>query len=185
MRHMMLGLLAALTVAFGQARLAAGDPPLPRFTEEREAAALHFIKKHAPDIVPLLEGLKKNNLPQYQTEIREVFKVTEMLAELQEDEPRRHDLELKIWIAESKAFSLVAKLSTPSADDRKKVDQQLVDLAKELVELDIQVLELKSDQLDKELGEIKDELARAREHVDKNAKARYDGLISQVRQKKK
>lgn len=185
MRHSCVGLLAVLSLTVSQARLWAADPPLPRFTEEREAAALHFIKKHAPDIVPLLEGLKKSNLPQYQTEIREVFKVTEMLAELQDDEPRRHDLELKIWIAESKAFTLVAKLSTPNEDERKKVDQQLMDVAKELVELDIQVLELKSDQLDKELGEIKDELARAREQVEKNAKAKYDGLVSQVRQRKK
>src|SRR4051812_1073491 len=101
---------------------------LPRFTEEREAAALFFIKKHVPDILPLMEQLKKNNLAQYQQEIREVFQVTEMLAELQ-DEPRRHELELKIWITESKAFAQVAKLSTPSEEERKKVEEGLLGLA--------------------------------------------------------
>ena len=137
-----------------------------------------------PEVLPLLEGLKKNNVPQYQMEIREVFQVTEMLADLQ-DEPRRHELELKIWVAESKAYAMVAKLSTPNDEERKKVDGQLMELARQLADLDIQVLELKSDQLDKELGELKDELARARDMVEKNAKSRYDGLVSQVRQRKK
>src|SRR6516164_74906 len=39
---------------------------LPRFTEEREAAALCFVKKHLPELAPLLEQLKKNNNVQYQ-----------------------------------------------------------------------------------------------------------------------
>jgi hypothetical protein len=36
---------------------------LPRFTEEREAAALFFVKKHVPELLPLLEELKKINTP--------------------------------------------------------------------------------------------------------------------------
>src|SRR5207302_1130631 len=96
--HLLLGLIAVLAMTPGQPRLLA-ETSLPRFTEEREAAALFFINKHAPEV--------------------------------------------------------------------------------------LHVLELKADQLDKELGEAKDELARARDQVDKSAKARYDSLISQVRQRKK
>lgn len=153
---------------------------LPRFTEEREAAALFFVKKHLPELMPLLTELKKNQPAQYRREIRDIFQVTEMLADLQ-DEPRRHDLELKIWKSENRAHVLVARLSTPSAEVRKQTLDQLKTLARELVDLDIAVLELQADQLDKELGEVKDELARAREQIEQNVKARLDGLIDKTR----
>jgi hypothetical protein len=165
---------------------AEGDPnPLPRFTEEREAAALFFVKKHLPELLPLLEELKKNNAPQYQHEIREIFQVTEMLADLREDDPKRYELELKVWKAENKANTLVAQLSTPTDEVRKKVEVQLQDLAKELVELDMQVLELRAEQLDKELGEVKDDLAKMRDNLDKQVKDRYEGLLDKARRPKK
>jgi hypothetical protein len=170
-----LGCLTAVGPAAGAA--------LPRFTEEREAAALFFVKKHAPDLLPLLDKLKKDDVKQYQQEIREVFHVTELLAELQ-DEPRRYELELKIWKTESKAAALVAKLSIPSADERKKAEAALLDLARELVELDVQVLEYKADQLDKELGATKDELSRVRDQMDKQVKSRYERLVEQAAKRK-
>jgi hypothetical protein len=179
-------LLLAWLILVGRAAVAVGSPAasLPRFTEEREAAARFFIKKHVPEILPLLDELKKNNPASYQQEIREVFQVTEMLADLQDD-PRRHDLELRIWTAESKAHALIAKLATPNEDERKKVEASLHELARELVELDIQVLELKADRLDKELAEVNHELSRARDQMDRDVKTRYKGLLNQAKKRKK
>ena len=54
-----LARVAALAVAV-LFPCAARAEPLPRFTEEREAAALHFVRKHCPDLIPLLDDLKKN-----------------------------------------------------------------------------------------------------------------------------
>src|SRR5205807_6979668 len=98
--------------------------PLPRFAEEREAAALHFVKKHCPELIPLLDELKKSNRPAYELQVRETFQVTELLADLQDD-PKRYDLELKIWKAENKAMVLVGRLATPKEDERKAIEDQL------------------------------------------------------------
>jgi hypothetical protein len=157
---------------------------LPRFTEEREAAALCFVKKHLPDLVPLLEQLKKNNAKQYEHEVREIFQATEWLTDFQED-AKRYDLELRIWKAENKAHILAAKLSSPVEEERKQLEGQLLALAKELVELDVLVLEVKADQLDKELGEVKDELAKARENGDKQIKERYEQLLEKAKKRRK
>ena len=190
MHRALFGLAAAVMLA---AAAAVASPALsteretsalPRFTEEREAAALFFVKKHLSDLVPFLEELKKNNVAGYEKEIREIFQVTELLADLRDDPPR-YELELKIWKTENKAYLLVAKLSTPSADERKKLEGQLQELAKELVNLDIQVLELKADQLDKELGEVKDELAKAKENVEKQTKDRYQTLLGRAKKQQK
>jgi len=157
---------------------------LPRFTEEREAAALCFVKKHLPDLVPLLEQLKKNNLKQYEHEVREIFQATEWLADFQED-AKHYELELRIWKAENKAHILAAKLSTSADEERKQLETQLQSLAKELIELDVQVLELKADQLDKELGEVKDELAKARDNPEKQVKERYEQLLQKAKKRGK
>jgi hypothetical protein len=159
-------------------------PSLPRFTEEREAAALFFVKKNAPEIAPLLEQLKKDSELQYQREVREIFQVTEYLAELQDD-PRRHDLELKIWKTENKVYLLVARLSALNDEERKKTEASIHDLARELVNLDIQVLELRADRLNKELADVKDELTKARDQIDKQTQSRYEALLEQAKKRKK
>jgi hypothetical protein len=176
---MRTGLTLILVLFLGLAWTRAGDAP-PRFTEEREAAAVYFVRKHAPEVLPLLMQLKKDSPTQYQHEIREVFYVTELLAELMDD-PKRHELELRIWKAESRARALTARLSIPAEDERKKVEANLQEMARELVELDIQVLELKAEQLDKELSETKEELVRTREQIDKATRTRYEGLVGKVK----
>src|SRR5437763_8672719 len=133
--------------------------PLPRFTEEREAAALHFVRKHCPELVPMLDELKKSNRTAYEQQVRETFQVTELLADLQDD-PKRHELELKIWKAENKALVLVARLATPKEDERKAVEEQLQALAKELVELDVQSMEHRVEVLRLELAAAKEDLAK-------------------------
>ena len=162
---------------------AASAEPLPRFTEEREAAALHFVRKHCPELVPLLEDLKKANRTVYELQVRETFQVTELLADLQED-PKRYELELKIWKAENKAFVLVAKLATRKEEDRKAVEEQLLLLAKELVELDVQSLEHRVEVLRTELMATKDELSKLRDNFDRTVKDRHEALLEKARRKK-
>ena len=162
--------------------LSAADP-LPRFTEEREAAALHFVRKHCPELLPLLEELKKSNRVVYETQVRETFQVTELLADLQDD-PKRYDLELKIWKAENKALVLVAKLATPKEEDRKAVEEQLQTLARELVELEVLSLEHRVGLLQNELAAAKDELSKFRDNFDRTVKERFESLVEKARKKK-
>jgi hypothetical protein len=180
--RMALSLLGFLLLAGNAA--AAPKLSLPRFTEEREAASLFFVKKHLPELLPLLGELKKNNLTRYHQEISEVFQVTEMLADLQ-DEPKRHDLELKIWKAENRAHLLVARLRAPPEEERKKLQEQLRDLARELVDLDIRMMEAQAEELDRELGEVRNELARTREQVEQKVKDRYESLLDKSRKPRK
>jgi hypothetical protein len=169
------GLVLTIVVFLGLSGLSRAEA-LPRFTEEREAAALFFVKKHLPEMLPLLEQLRKNSPTLYEEEVREIFQVTEYLADLRDD-MKRHDLELRIWKAENRAHAMAAQLSTPNEDERKKVELSLQDLARELVDLDVQVLELKSVQLDRELDDLKGELAKARENMDAQVKDRYQKLL--------
>lgn len=184
MLRTVLVLLCLLAPAFAFTRTtASAAEPLPRFTEEREAAALHFVRKHCPNLVPLLEDLKRTNRPAYERQIRETFHVTELLADLQDD-PKRYDLELKIWKAENQALVLVAKLATPKDEDRKAVEEQLLVVAKELVELDQQSLEHRVELLQSELTTAKEELTKFRDSFDRTVKERYEALLEKAKKKR-
>ncbi len=153
---------------------------LPRFTEEHEVAALHFVKKHLPELLPVLEELKKSSPTQYQREIRELYHDAEALNDLSDD-AARHELELAIWKTENKAHLFVARLSTPSEAKRKEMSARIEQLARELVNLDLKVLELKAEQLDKELGEVKDEIAKITDGKDRIVQERFKALLEKAR----
>jgi hypothetical protein len=176
-------LLIAILAIASAAAVQADSSSLPRFTEEREAAALHFVKKNLPDFLPLLEELKKSSAAQYQQQVREIFRVSEMLADLMA-EPKRHDLELKIWKTENRAFLAVAKLSSAKDEEKKALEDQLRELAKELVDFDVQSLEMRAAELERDLDGTKDELARLRENLDKSVKDRFDNLLERVKKRK-
>jgi hypothetical protein len=163
--------------------LAAAQQSLPRFTEEREAAALFFVKKQLPELVPFLDELKKASPGRYEQEIGRIFLTTEMLADLR-DNQRRHDLEVKIWKTENKAYLLVARLATLSEAERKKYEGQLMEFAKELADLDILSLKLKSEQLSQELADVNAELAKSRANPEKLAKERYEALLEKLKKAK-
>ena len=162
--------------------MASADPP-PRFTEEREAAAIHFVKKQCPELLPLLDEFKKANRAAYEAQIRETFQVTELLAELQDDE-KRYALELKAWKAENKALVLVAQLATPKEEDRKVIEGQLQVLAREIVDLELQSLEQRIELLQSELVSSKDELGKFRDNLERTVKDRYESLLEKARKKK-
>jgi len=181
---MLIAVRFALVV--GMAALAAqvvrAEPP-PRFTEEREAAALYFVKKQCPELMPLLDELKKTNRAAYEAQIRETFQVTELLAELQDDD-KRYQLELKVWKAENKALVLVARLTTLQGEDRKAIEGQLHALAKELVDLEFQSLEHRIELLQNELVTSKEELGKFRDNHERSVKDRYESLLEKARKRK-
>lgn len=169
-------------VLAGAGRAGASDA-LPRFTEEREAAALHFVRKHCPELVPMLDELKRGSRAAYEQQVRETFQVTEYLADLQDD-PKRYDLELRVWKAENKAMVLVARLATPKEDDRTAIEDQLRTLAKELVDLEVQGLELRSQVLDREAAAARDDLAKARDTTDRSSREKYEAFLEKARKKR-
>ena len=61
LRALVVVVLVSLAPGLGRA----AEPP-PRFTEEREAAALFFVRKHCPELLPLLEELRRSNRPAYE-----------------------------------------------------------------------------------------------------------------------
>lgn len=195
LRRMTLALAATGVLALGgdPARLGnsirAAEAPragaLPHFTEEREAAALQFARKHAPDLLPILDKLKDADATKYREEVCEIFQVTEFLNEIRAADTKRYDLELDIWKTETKALMAAVKLANAGEEEQAKLKEELQEHAKKLIDLDRQVLKHRVEELEKELGQARDELSRAEEKRDDLSKDRFQKLLEQAKKRRR
>ncbi|OAI48374.1 hypothetical protein AYO44_07305 [Planctomycetaceae bacterium SCGC AG-212-F19] len=99
--------------------------------------------------------------------------------------PTLEDLEAQALKAETRAASIFAQLSAASAAERPKIEAQLMDTAKELVELDSAILNLKSEQLTKDLAEVNGALAKSKDNAPALTKQRYEALFEKLKKANK
>lgn len=91
--------------------------PLPAITPEREAAVLTFVQRNHAELAALLAHLKANQRDEYERAIREIFRVTERLATIQERDTTQYELEIDLWTAQSQVQLLAAKLKMGITDE--------------------------------------------------------------------
>jgi hypothetical protein len=176
------GLFLNASCCLGQSGPGRGHA-LPAFSEEREVAALHFARKHVPDLLPLLEKLKSADQQKYQTEICELFQTCEWLTDLRRDDDKRYAIELDIWRTETKSYILVARLAGLPEEEREKHKAELQDWAKKLVDLEMQIMRHRVDALEKELTELREALAGAEGQKEQIIKERYDKLFEEAKRR--
>jgi hypothetical protein len=157
--------------------------PLPAFSEEREIAALHFARKHVPDLVPILEKLKTSDRKKYETEVCELFQTCEWLTDLKADDEKRYAIELDIWKTETKSHLLVARLAGLREEERENLKEELQECAKKLVDLEMQIMRYRVETLEKELGIARDELGKAEEQRENLVKDRYQKLLDEAKRR--
>jgi len=155
------GLLPALAentsepVAKAPAKVARTE--LPAFTKEREAAALTFVRTHHGELGDLLVRLKQHNRMEYEKAIRELFRASERLAQMQEKNPARYETDLQHWKLNSRIQILAARLAM--ADDP-AVRRELREVLAEQAELKRQQLQAERDRMAFRLEEINRELQK-------------------------
>jgi hypothetical protein len=96
------------------------NKPAPmNVTPEREAAVKTFVERNHPELAELLTHLKANKPQEYERAIRELHRITERLAGVQERDRTQYELELKLWTAQSRVQLFTAKLRMDSTDELK------------------------------------------------------------------
>jgi hypothetical protein len=120
-----------------QGKPASESPSSPVFTEEREAAALTFVRKNRPELLAMLEGLKLRRPADYQRAVSDLFRTSEMLTSVRQEDPGRYELALKGWQAEMHAGMLFARL-VPQPGETKKLEAELKQAVEKVVELQIE-----------------------------------------------
>lgn len=108
-------------------------------TPAREAAALTFVRTNHPELADLLTKLKERRPHEYQKALRELFRVSERLAESQEKQPHRYELELNEWKLQSRIQLLVARMTMGRTPE---LEQELRNLLGEQLDLRMAILQL-------------------------------------------
>jgi len=147
----------------------AKDKALPAFTLEREAAALTFVSLQHPDLAQLLGQLKNSQPDQYERAIRELFRTSENLAQLQEREPQRYEFELEAWRLNSRIQVLAARLMMGPDPE---IEDQLREALRAQTDLRIRQQQTTRDRMAERLTQADKDLEAARR--DREAKVHRD-----------
>jgi HEPN domain-containing protein len=131
---------------------------------KRVKALMKFAKKHHPEILPLMQVLKKNSPKRYQRVIFGLDREIRSLERIQQRSADAYEVALKQWVNRSKVRLLSAQVSTAdSVDQVKKIRRQIRRLLKQNQTLRIKALEddLKQAQArTKRITELLDDLRK-------------------------
>jgi hypothetical protein len=135
-------------------------PPLA-ITPEREAAVLSFVERNHAELTGLLDHLKTNQPKQYEQAVKEIFRVTERLAGIQERDPLLYELEVKLWTAQSHVQLLAARLKMQGSDEHR---QQLREALSAQVAARLEVLKHQREQAAERLAKMEKDIAQLEEN---------------------
>lgn len=125
--------------------------PMPGVTPEREAAVMTFVKQHHPELADLLVQLKSSSSKEYEKGVRELFRASERLAQIQERDLEQYELELKLWQAQSRVQLLSARVKM---SDSKDLREQLKLALSEQLDLRLALLRRERERLSDRVGDI-------------------------------
>ena len=133
---------------------------MPGVTPEREAAVRTFLRQHHPELADLLLYLQTSQPHEYQRAVRDLFRASERLAQIQERDYDRYELELSLWKTSSRIQLLAARLSMNDSEDlraqlRAALNEQ-IDLRAALLRRERDRLAGKVSKLDEQLNKLMD-----------------------------
>jgi len=126
-------------------------------TPEREAAVLNFVQRNHAELADLLAVLKANQPDEYERALREIFRATERMNQIQERDPLQYELEVVAWTAQSRVQLLAAKLKMNESDELIK---QLRDSLKIQNEAKISLLKHERQKAADRMAKIDSDISR-------------------------
>ncbi|MGE0757789.1 MAG: hypothetical protein AB7F89_17585 [Pirellulaceae bacterium] len=162
-----------------EGRAAANEPVRPKpksaskgmvITPEREAAALTFVRQHHAELAELLISLKESSPREYERAIRDLFRSSERLAQIQERDRQAYELELAVWKARSRAELLSARLQM---QDDELVREALRTALAEEYDLRIRVLEHEQRKLHERAAALDEQLRQLAERREQVIASRF------------
>lgn len=151
----------------------AKDKQVLTLTPEREAAALNFVERNHPELTELLAHLKSSQPKQYEQAIKEIYRVTERLAGIQERDVLHYELEVKLWTAQSRVQLLAARLKM---DDSETVKKDLREALAAQIDARLNVLKHQKQQAAERLAKMESDIAQLEGSKDKAVERQLEML---------
>lgn len=156
---------------------------LPIFTEEREAAALVFVRKHRPEMARMLEHLKENHREHYERHIRDLFRTSERLANLRQRDSEHAKLALKGWQLESRLHMMAAQMAQ-HPDQVEKRKEALQKGFEELIDIQIQIAARQVAQLQNQVKMATERHEKMKARRKQMAQQRLEQVLQAIHKKR-
>lgn len=122
--------------------------------EERESEAIDFAQSYHPELAKLVVNLKRAAPEEYKNAIRDLFFSAHRINRMQRDS-ERHDLELRVWKAESRARLYAARMAgTSDLEARRAAETKLRSTLKQLTAARLAKLKMEQQRLTKRLESL-------------------------------
>jgi hypothetical protein len=142
-------------------------------TPDREAAVANFVQRNHPELGDLLDHLKASQPKQYEQALKEIYRVTERLANIQERDPLLYELEVKLWTAQSRVQLLAARLKM---GDSESVKHELREALAVQVEARLDVLKHQKQQAADRLAKMESDIAQLEANKEKSIQKQLETL---------
>ena len=173
------GVLTATVVVAADKPNSSAAAPMPMPTSDREAAAIQFVRDNHPDLVELLARLKDAKPNQYADAINQLFKTSQRLAQLREQDPQRYQLELEAWKVKSRLQLLMARVTT-SPDQKLDADIRAALTAQADVQL--RLVKLERDRVADRLAKLNATVQQLQSSETANVQKQFEMLMREVAQ---
>ena len=140
-----------------------------RSNEDREKAAVDFVKQHHTELVEILKQLKEVSPREFEVAIRELAQTSEKLSRFKERDKQRYDIELKSWQARSRGELLAAQLQM---DNTPKIREQFRKVLLQQTDLRVELMKLEESRLADRLEKIRQNIESLNKSRDKSADKR-------------
>lgn len=130
---------------------------MPGVTPEREAAVMTFVERHHPELRELLLNLQRTAPKQYEAAIRDLFRTTERLAQVQERDEERYEHELRMWQLQSRIHLLTARINM---DESPELYAQIEEALQERHQLQLSALRAERDRVAERLQKLDEQVSR-------------------------
>ena len=142
-------------------------------TAEREAAVMNFVERNHAELGELLDYLKTSQPRQYEQAVKDIYRVTERLASIQERDPLQYELEVKLWTAQSRVQLLAARLKM---GDNESVKKDLREALAAQVDARLDVLKHQKKQAAERLERMEKDIEQLETNKDKAVERQLESL---------
>lgn len=149
----------------------------PGFTPQREAAALSFVRQHHPELGDLLTQLKSGNKREYQRAINELFVASERLAQSQERDPIKYELDLQVWKLDSRIRLLAARIVM---NDNDLLEAELKDLLVRKIDVQLELQMLDRQRVSARLEKLDANIERLRKQRENEAQKSLSKILAEI-----
>jgi hypothetical protein len=142
-------------------------------TEDRQAAAQGFVGQHHPELLELLTYLERHQPRAYGRAIDDLYRVSQRLAEMEQSDLERYQLELRVWQTKSRIQLLAARYQMSRDPVLLEGLQQAL---REQADLQLTVWAAERRRLVQRLARIDAQRAQLTEHRDETIARQLDRL---------